>query len=546
MLNRVSIRIRLLLSYSVPVVAVILISLYGLSSFNAVEKGVTSLYDDRVVPLRRLKTISDSYAVQIIDAVNRANDGSITAEQAAEGIRQARETISTEWELYTATELTEQESRLVAQAETARNAADLAIRNALGVLNSMNGRVRGRLDSLDGPLYDDIDPVTTKIDELLQIQLAEAEKIRDHTFQLHDRTFLVFLLTALSVVIAVAAIGIVIGRSITAPVESLRAMINRIADESDLSLRLQVNGTDEIATTSRAFNQMLEKMEGLVYRLAGATAEVASAAEEMSAVSNQTQESIAIQAEQTDQVATAMNQMSAASQDVARGASEALSAANNAEELATEGRQKGGDNRDRLESLATEVAKISGVIKGLADQSQSIGRVIQVINEIAEQTNLLALNAAIEAARAGEQGRGFAVVADEVRSLARRTQESTEEIESLVTALQTESEKAVDAMDGGQNQVAASRDQVVEVADILERIGAAIEHITGMGAQIASAAEEQSVAADQVNVNLTHIVDTAEQTRTGAGHTAQGSDDLARLAAELQSLVGEFRISQGK
>nr|WP_282450414.1 HAMP domain-containing methyl-accepting chemotaxis protein [Marinobacter xestospongiae] len=334
-----------------------------------------------------------------------------------------------------------------------------------------------------------------------------------------------------------------IGRSISGPIGNLRAMINRIAENSDLSLRLQSVGTDEVAATSDSFNNMLDQMESLVRRLSGATAEVASAAEEMSAVSNQTQQSIDLQAEQTDQVATAMNQMSAASQDVARSASEAQAAATNADQLASEGRNKGNDNRERLQKLSTEVASISETIRGLADQSQSIGRVIQVINDIAEQTNLLALNAAIEAARAGEQGRGFAVVADEVRSLARRTQDSTEEIESLVTALQGESDRAVAAMESGQRDVEASRDQVVEVADILERISGAIEHITGMGAQIASASEEQSVAADQVNANLTQIVDTAEQTRTGAGHTAQGSEDLARLAAELQSLVSEFRIS---
>ncbi|MDX1757950.1 MAG: methyl-accepting chemotaxis protein [Marinobacter sp.] len=542
-LNNITIRSRLLISYAIPVVAVIALTLYGWNAFNSVERSVTSLYDDRVVPLRQLKTISDNYAVLIIDAVNKANAGLISAQEAADGIRQAEETIAERWSRYKATKLTDEEAQLVREAERAFQQADRAVAGALGELATVRGDATGQLDAIDGPLYQTIDPVTAKIDELMQLQLREAANLRDHAYDLHNRTVGVFVAGSLTLLAVMVVLGFLIGRSIAQPIGRLQQVINRIADNSDLTLRLEVEGSDEVAETSRSLNNMLEKMASLVQRLAGATSEVASASEEMSAISGQTRQSIEAQAEQTDQVATAMNQMSAASQDVARSANEAQSAARNAEELAEEGRQKGQSNRERLDALSAEVTQVAGAIRGLADQSQSIGRVILVINEIAEQTNLLALNAAIEAARAGEQGRGFAVVADEVRSLARRTQESTEEIEGLVGALQKESSQAVEAMESGQQEVELSRDQVIEVADILERIGGAIEHISGMGAQIASAAEEQSVAAEQVSGNLTHIVDVAEQTRTGAEHTAKGSEDLARLAAELQSLVAEFRIS---
>lgn len=542
-LNSITIRSRLLISYAIPLVAVIALTLYGWNAFTSVERSVTSLYDDRVVPLRQLKTISDNYAVFIIDAVNKANAGLISAQEAANGIRQAEATIGEQWSRYKATKLTDEEAQLVREAERAFQQADQAVAGALGELATVRGDASGRLDAIDGPLYQTIDPVTAKIDELMQLQLREAANLRDHAYDLHTRTVWIFVAGSLALLAVMLVLGFLIGRSISQPISYLQQIINRIADDSDLTLRLEVTGTDELAGTSRALNNMLEKMAGLVQRLAGATSEVASASEEMSAISGQTRQSIAAQAEQTDQVATAMNQMSAASQDVARSANEAQSAARNAEELAEEGRHKGQSNRERLDALSAEVAHVAGAIRGLADQSQSIGRVILVINEIAEQTNLLALNAAIEAARAGEQGRGFAVVADEVRSLARRTQESTEEIEGLVGALQKESSQAVEAMESGQREVELSRDQVIEVADILERIGGAIEHISGMGAQIASASEEQSVAAEQVSGSLTHIVEVTDQTRTGAEHTAKGSEDLARLAAELQSLVAEFRIS---
>ncbi|SFM34396.1 methyl-accepting chemotaxis protein [Marinobacter zhejiangensis] len=542
-LNKTKIRTRLLLSYAIPVITVIAITLYSWSAFSTIEKSVLSLYDDRVVPLQQLKSISDSYAVNVIDAVNKANAGLISSTEATQAIRAAEDTIQGEWTRYLATQLTEDEEKLASESERALTRANQAIETAVQTLSGINGSASGRLSSLIGPLYQAIDPVTGKIDALMQLQLDEAANIRDASLALHDRTVVILFVGAMVLLLVMLALGLLIGRSISSPIQYLQQMILRIADNSDLSLRLTVTGTDEISATSSSLNTMLQKMEGLVQRLSGATAEVASAAEEMSAVSNQTQQSIASQAEQTDQVATAMNQMSAASQDVARSANEAQSAANNADELSEEGRQKGQDNRRRLETLSSEVANIVEAIRSLADQSQSIGRVIQVINEIAEQTNLLALNAAIEAARAGEQGRGFAVVADEVRSLARRTQDSTEEIEAMVKALQSQSEKAVVAMEGGQQEVEQSRDQVIEVADILERIGAAIEHITSMGTQIASAAEEQSVASDQVSANLTQIVEMAEQTRTGADHTAQGSHDLARLAAELQSMMAEFKVS---
>ncbi len=542
-LNKITIRSRLLLSFAIPVLAVLAITLYGWNAFVSVERSVTSLYDDRVVPLRQLKTISDNYAVLIIDAINKANAGLISPQEAAEGIRRAEATSGEQWSSYKATQLTDEEARMVTEAERAFQHADQAVAEALRALSAVRGDASGQLDAIDGPLYQTIDPITAKIDKLMQLQLHEARNLRDHAYDLHTRTTWVFLGGSLTLLSVMVILGVRIGRSISQPIVYLQQVINQIAADSDLSQRLEVTGTDELASASRSLNNMLEKMASLVQRLSGATSEVASAAEEMSAISGQTQQSIASQAEQTDQVATAMNQMSAASQDVARSANEAQSAARNAEELAAEGRQKGQHNRQRLDELSTEMAQVAQAIKGLAEQSQSIGRVILVINEIAEQTNLLALNAAIEAARAGEQGRGFAVVADEVRSLARRTQESTEEIESVVGALQKESHRTVEAMESGLQEVELSRDQVIEVADILERIAGAIEHISGMGEQIASAAEEQSVAAEQVSGNLTHIVDVAEQTRAGSEQTAKGSEDLARLAAVLQSMVAEFRVS---
>ncbi|MCU7922437.1 MAG: methyl-accepting chemotaxis protein, partial [Candidatus Thiodiazotropha sp. (ex Dulcina madagascariensis)] len=270
--------------------------------------------------------------------------------------------------------------------------------------------------------------------------------------------------------------------------------------------------------------------------------QLASAAEETSVVTAQTTAGINQQHTETDQIATAINQMNATVHDVAQNAVHAAEATRNADASSEEGKKVVDKTIEAINQLATEVEQAAKVIHELEQETENIGSVLDVIKSIAEQTNLLALNAAIEAARAGEQGRGFAVVADEVRTLAGRTQQSTQEIEEMISRLQTGANKAVQVMETGKTKTLVGVEQAAAAGKALETINAAVESINNMNTQIASAAEEQSSVTEEINRNITNISQVAEQTSSGAAQTAQASDDLARLAEQLKGLVAQFKV----
>jgi len=248
------------------------------------------------------------------------------------------------------------------------------------------------------------------------------------------------------------------------------------------------------------------------------------------------------QRRETEQVATAMNEMAATVQEVARNASEAAGAASHADNEAGAGRAVVRETTASIENLAHEVESAAQVVQQLANDSESIGAVLDVIKGIAEQTNLLALNAAIEAARAGEQGRGFAVVADEVRTLASRTQDSTKEIEGMIEQLQNGARNAVEVMENGREKARTGVDQTKQAVQALDAITKAVATINQMNTQIASAAEQQRATTEEMNRNIININQIAEQTATSAIQTTTASDELARLSAQLQSLVNQFKL----
>jgi methyl-accepting chemotaxis protein len=329
---------------------------------------------------------------------------------------------------------------------------------------------------------------------------------------------------------------------------SVRRSIQQIGDATeqlangDLTVQIDLSARDEMREISDHFNAMAEKFAALIQQVISSISQLAAASEEVSSVAQDSAKNIDRQRSETDQVATAINEMNATVQEVANNASNAAGAANNADNEAKGGKEVVENTSQVIAQLADEIENAANVIQAVESDSESIGTVLDVIKGIAEQTNLLALNAAIEAARAGEQGRGFAVVADEVRTLASRTQQSTQEIEEMIVKLQTGSRSAVEVMQKSREQAQSGVTQAQEAASSLEAITRAVATITDMNTHIASAAEEQSSVADEINKNVTRISEISEQTSAGAEQTTASSEELARLAADLQQLVSQFKI----
>ncbi|HSJ48207.1 MAG TPA: methyl-accepting chemotaxis protein [Gammaproteobacteria bacterium] len=334
-----------------------------------------------------------------------------------------------------------------------------------------------------------------------------------------------------------------VSTSIVAPLRRAVARMEDIASgDGDLTRRLAAEGNDEVAELARGFNHFADTVQKLVQQVQGSTTQVATAAEEMSAITAQTSAGVQRQRSEIDQVATAMTEMAATVQEVARNAAGAAEAAREANGEAEDGKRVVDATIGVIHELAKEVSQAAGVIDQLAADSEAIGSVLDVIRGIAEQTNLLALNAAIEAARAGEQGRGFAVVADEVRTLAQRTQASTREIQQMIEKVQDGARGAVEVMQTGRKRAEESVHQAGEAGSSLQTITYAVSAISDMNVQIASAAEEQSAVAEEINRNIVNIGTVADETATGSEHTATASAELARLGTDLQRAAGKFKV----
>ncbi|QVK32683.1 methyl-accepting chemotaxis protein [Pseudomonas syringae] len=346
--------------------------------------------------------------------------------------------------------------------------------------------------------------------------------------------------TALAMVLGILAAW-VITRQITTPLQETLEVVERVAS-GDLSRNLKVDRKDELGKLQATIQRMTVSLRELVGGIRDGVTQIASAAEELSAVTEQTSAGVNSQKVETDQVATAMHEMTATVQEVARNAEEASEAAVTADRQARDGERVVNEAIAQIERLASAVGNSSEAMGALKQESDKIGSVLDVIKSVAEQTNLLALNAAIEAARAGEAGRGFAVVADEVRSLAQRTQKSTEEIEALIARLQSGTQQATTVMDSSRELSTSSVELTRRAGGSLESITKTVSAIQAMNQQIAAAAEEQSATAEEINRSIINVRDVSEQTSAASEETAASSVELARLGNHLQVLVSRFTV----
>nr|WP_122468714.1 methyl-accepting chemotaxis protein [Pseudomonas viridiflava] len=370
--------------------------------------------------------------------------------------------------------------------------------------------------------------------EMIERQNKSRDAESDHA------VMMIIAATVLALLLSVLAAWI-ITRQITTPLQETLEVVERVA-AGDLSRNLNVNRKDELGRLQSTIQRMTVSLRELVGGIRDGVTQIASAAEELSAVTEQTSAGVNNQKVETDQVATAMHEMTATVQEVARNAEEASEAAVAADQQAREGERVVNEAIAQIERLASAVGNSSEAMGALKQESEKIGSVLDVIKSVAQQTNLLALNAAIEAARAGEAGRGFAVVADEVRSLAQRTQKSTEEIEALIVSLQSGTQQAASVMDSSRELSASSVDLTRRAGGSLENITKTVSAIQSMNQQIAAAAEQQSATAEEINRSIINVRDVSEQTSAASEETAASSIELARLGTHLQTLVSRFTV----
>ncbi|WP_371926207.1 methyl-accepting chemotaxis protein [Pseudomonas sp. MNR3A] len=404
-----------------------------------------------------------------------------------------------------------------------------------------NGDIAEARRLVNGPLAEYADSMMKALGTLIQYNSDGADKASQRSSDAYEEAFTLIVLSLVVIILALVAIAVLLTRSIVVPLAAAVSVAERVAT-GDLTQEIRIVGRDEPALLLRALSRMQESLRDTIRKIAASSDQLASASEELHTVTEDTSRGLHQQSAEIDQAATAVNQMTAAVEEVANNAVSTADASRGADQTTRDGRDQVNQALSSIQQLVEDVTGTSSEIEQLATSANEISRVLDVIGSIAGQTNLLALNAAIEAARAGEAGRGFAVVADEVRALAHRTQQSTAEIEQMIGGIQTGTERAVGSMHSSQGRASGTLEIAEAAGQALELIAEAIAAINQRNLVIASASEEQAQVAREVDRNLVNIRDLAMQTSAGANQTSAAAQDLSRLAVELNGMVAQFKV----
>ncbi|WPP01552.1 methyl-accepting chemotaxis protein [Pseudomonas sp. HR96] len=421
-----------------------------------------------------------------------------------------------------------------------------ALANYLGAQARLRQASLGHRDAdipglINGELKQFSDQMSPLLEQLLDINRKGADAAVASSAANYSQARLIIIGVLVLVALLTAILAMVLTRSIVRPLGQAVQAAEEVAN-GDLTKTVLVQGRDEVTRLQQAMSTMQGNLRDTLQQISGSATQLASAAEELNVVTEEGSRALSQQNDEIEQAATAVNEMTAAVEEVASNAVNTSSASQQSSEAAMAGRERVRETVAAIQQMNSDVQVTSEQMRSLAEQSRDIGKVLDVIRAIAEQTNLLALNAAIEAARAGEAGRGFAVVADEVRALAHRTQQSTQEIESMVHGIQQGSGRAVESMQNSSDRAQGTLDVARSAGDALEEITRSIGEISERNLVIASAAEEQAQVAREVDRNLVNIRDLSVQSSAGAHQTSAASNELTRLAVELNSMVGRFKV----
>ncbi|MFA7555523.1 MAG: HAMP domain-containing methyl-accepting chemotaxis protein [Spongiibacteraceae bacterium] len=545
-MNKLSVGQRLAILVALPLAIIILLVIFSLSSFSSINQGVGRIYDDRVVPLTQLKRTIDGYTT-IIHAINKADNGLKSPDEALLELQQGQATINENWDQYAKGSLNAEERAVVDATNALRPAADAVIESASKVLYSMGKTLQYDDDgdtlitNYNGDLYEYVDPISEQIVNLIELQLSIASEERQAAQSIYDESFNWSITVGALAAVIMVTFGIWVGRTISVPLNGLRALIEQVDRDKNLTLTVAIDQEDEIGQVANALQRMIDRFRNIIANVSDTSEQLQQYAITLSNNTEMTREGVAVQTRETDQVATATTEMTHAIEEVNRSAQRAAEAANEANDETNEGTKVLDIAILSINSLSQQINNASDVINRVASDSSAIGSVLDVIRGIAEQTNLLALNAAIEAARAGEQGRGFAVVADEVRSLAQRTQESTQEIQGMIERLQGGTQDAVKTMAEGTDEMQRTVTEAEKAGASLRAISIAVAMINDMNNQIASATDEQMAVSQEISRNVVNISDVAKSSEHSVEEVDKASSELKDAANKLAAMVREFR-----
>ena len=490
----------------------------GLRSLSVVAANGQAIYADRVVPLRDLKNISDAYAVQVIDAINKANAGLLTAQEADKNLADAQRIIAELWTHYMATALTPEERVLADEAEALFGPANAAISRARTTLQGMSGAVPGQLAALDGPLYDTVDPISAKINELSELQLRVAKSDTKHATEVFEHATVVLL----AVIALAAGVSAVAGRLIVGHL--WQALGAEPSELSDIAKRVASGDLHAASAAAAPSDSVLASLLAMQQGLAHVVADVRFGSDSVATASSQIAQGNQDLSARTEEQASALEQTAATMEQLSSTVRSNADSASQASQLALDAAQvaaRGGE----------VVGQVVQTMRGISDSGRKIGDIIGVIDGIAFQTNILALNAAVEAARAGEQGRGFAVVASEVRSLAQRSAGAAKEIKALITG-------NVSQVEQGGALVDQAGKTMVDVVQSIQRVSAIVS-------EISEATAEQSRGIEQVGEAVGQMDRVTQQNAALVEESAAAAESMRIQALQLVESVAFFKMGLG-
>ncbi|PWI34312.1 methyl-accepting chemotaxis protein [Vibrio albus] len=547
LINSLTLKNRLVITVAIPCIALIFVGLSSLNAMSRIALQTEELYLNTAAPMRamaeaasripRMRVGIDMMLLQETALRDEKGIKTRVMETRTEDIPEMREAMTFAVDSQVNPELKTRVQKLFDKFES-------VVSNELTpMLEALNSHDLATAQQIYRDKYAKSYGVMRKeANAILEILLEQAERQNQTSADSYtDGRNTQMVIIGIGLIISFVISSLIVF-NLRRRVSFLRDTITRAAGELSLSTRINLGGKDELTEIGDSFNLFMEKIHRAINQVAENSRELALMAHNVSDRAHHTQSNCTTQRDRTVQVATAIHELGATVTQIASNASQAAEVANEATHRSSDGKQVVGQARDQIDELSVELEEATDVIVSLAKQVDDISATLDTIRNISDQTNLLALNAAIEAARAGEQGRGFAVVADEVRTLASRSADSTEEIQQIIDKLQTESKRAVDAMEKGRTQSNLVVEYAENASHSLEQINSHIGQISDQNIQVATATEEQSSVVEDINRNVEEINQITTETTDIAEQLNQSSASLRHLSSELDKLVGNFKL----